>query len=106
MNQRIKDRAESIRDYVSKFHAPDPGDLYKFSIALATWDRLRWQIDRGPATVGDDQRLAELTVLCEDLSERCGLGRTLTTPGGFLHGCASERILARAWQEASGVWWE
>jgi hypothetical protein len=103
LNESIKNRAAAIRDYVSKFHSPDPNDLYKFPIALATWDALRLQIDKGPATVDDDRRLADLTSLCENLSEKVGLGRTLTS-AGFLVGSASDRIISKSWQEAAEGW--
>lgn len=104
MNESIKNRAAAIRDYTSKFHSPAPVDLYRYSIALATWDQLRLKIDRGPATVADDQRFAELTARCEDLSEKVTGSRALTTPSGFLAGCASERIICATWQEASEGW--
>ena len=104
MKDSIKNRAEAIRDHVSKFHSPDPGDLYRLSVALATWDALRLHIDKGPATVQDDQRFAELTHRCEDLSEKIGLGRALTLPRGFLIGCAADRIVNKTWQEAASEW--
>lgn len=104
MNESIKNRAAAIRQDVSNFHSPDPNDLYRFSVALATWDALRLQIDRGPATVGDDRRLADLTSLCEDLSEKVGLGRTLTLSGGFLVGCGADRLINKTWQEAAEGW--
>jgi hypothetical protein len=103
MNESVKRRAAAIRDHISKDDelSPDPGDVYRFSVALATWDALRLQIDKGPATVGDDRRFVELTDLCQDLSEKVGLGRELTLAGGFLVGCASERIICDNWQEAA-----
>ena len=104
MRESIKNRAAAIRDYVSKFHSPAPGDLYRFSVALATWDALRLKIDRGPATVADDQRLAELRARCEDLSEKVLNTRELTNRDGFLLGCFADRILEKSWQEAAEDW--
>jgi hypothetical protein len=107
VNESIKNRAAAIRYDISRNRdelSPDPGDLYRFSVALATWDALRLQIDKGPATVEDDQRLAELTHLCQNLSEKVGLGRELTLTGGFLVGAASDRIICDSWQEAAEGW--
>lgn len=104
MNEAIKNRAAAIRDYTSKFYSPPPGDLYRFSIALATWDALRLKIDRGPATVADDQRLAELRGRCEDLSEKVLNTRQLTSREGFLFGCFADRIINTSWQEAAEGW--
>jgi hypothetical protein len=106
MKDSIRNRAEAIREYVSVRLelSPDPGDLYAFSIALAAWDEMRYQRDKGPVTVGDDQRFRELTYRCENLSEGVGLGRALTIPGGFLAGLASERIISDTWQEAAEGW--
>jgi hypothetical protein len=103
VRESIKDRAAAIRDYVSRVLelSPDPVVLYRFSVALATWDALRLQRDKGPVTVADDQRFAVLTYLCQDLSEKVGMGRGLTIPGGFLAGLASERIICDTWQEAA-----
>ena len=103
MKESVKNRAAAIREYVSVRLdlSPDPGALYRFSVALATWDELHLQIDTGPAAVEDDQRFAELTYLCQDLSEKIGLGRELTIPGGFPAGLASERIICDSWQEAA-----
>ena len=106
MKESIKCRSAAIRNYISKRDdlSPDPNDLYMFSVTLATWDALRLQIDRGPVTVDDDQRFAELTHRREDLSEKIGLGRDLTITGGFLVGVANERIICDAWQEAAEGW--
>ena len=107
MKDSVKNRAAAIREYVSVRLdlSPDPGGLYKFSVALATWDELRLQIDKGPATVADDRRFTELTHLCQDLSEKVGLGRQLTIAGGgFLVGLASARIICDSWQEAAEGW--
>jgi hypothetical protein len=71
---------------------------------LATWDKLRLQIDKGPATVADGRRFAKLTYLCEDLSDKVGLGRELTIYGGFLRGSAADRILRGTWQEVAEGW--
>ncbi|OCB21808.1 hypothetical protein A5674_27075 [Mycobacterium malmoense] len=108
MNDPIKERAFAIRDHITRLHenlSPDPDDLDRFSVALATWDRLRLQLDRGQATPADERRFEDLTTACEDLSEKIGLGRVLTIDGGFLVGLAPERIINKTWQEAAEAWY-
>jgi hypothetical protein len=110
-NDDIKERAAAVRDYVSRVLelSPDPGDLYAFSVAVSTWDHMRYRRSKGdPFTVDDDRRFADLTVLCEDLSEKVGLGRALTISTGdraFLAGSASDRIIDKTWMDAAETWY-